>query len=447
MKEKAQKYWQRKIRSRGKADIYSFLFTVVLFLLMQVSIFSAVLDVNMDKAQDSAYVNMFLTVFPGEEVSGVQVECIYDANTWEMMSVYPDDLLSAVGKELQFANAPGNLRILIIGFNNYPIPSGRLLTIQFHPIATEANVLGFKIVQVKFSSPQALPVSGTVSNNDEAETSSTENTTTDTTIADTIDSSDSSSSPALSDVGDTTIVKNLSSEVYPSQSTASDKGASQDLVNSTTATSSNAQKLSATTSYSTFSPGYMPENEEARVLQNNANAKSKTKAETTLNPSSNPKIVIPVKMSQTQIVSQNNMSPYLNNFSVKSQAKSSIKPMRNLQPLLKESSDGIAFAIPENISSKSHRDSLFRYPTTLENQFHNKANLALNISNIPQTRGRNKECLNTEVYNTYSNIPQNESSLIFFVTLIIVSMIILSLITVLTERKILFVGKKTKRGL
>jgi hypothetical protein len=222
VKGKAQKYWQWKTQSKRRVKKGTYLFLFTFFFLVQLPILPAVLDVSMNKTQELVYVYVFLTVLPEEQVSGIQVECIYDNNNWEVMSVYPNESLSASEKELQFANTYSNLRIIAVGFNNYPILSGRLFTIQFRPITTETNVLDFKIVQVKLSSPQALSVSGTINDNNETETTSPEDTTADSNYADTttntattytIDSTDSSST-TLSDTNEVDTENNLPQSLF-----------------------------------------------------------------------------------------------------------------------------------------------------------------------------------------------------------------------------------------
>ncbi|MGC9052470.1 MAG: cohesin domain-containing protein, partial [Candidatus Hydrogenedens sp.] len=165
----------RKYTSSIKMRQKSFFLPFAVCLLLHISSFPAMLDTSLEQRETMVVVHVFLSVLPEEEVSGIQLECGYDAQNWEFVSAFPGDTLWASSKQLQVAKMYGLLRVLIIGLNNHPIPSGELFTVQFNALSEGTNGPGFNILQVKLSSPQAQPVSATVNSSQGSETSTDNN--------------------------------------------------------------------------------------------------------------------------------------------------------------------------------------------------------------------------------------------------------------------------------
>lgn len=148
---------------RGNNSLFVCVFVVI--FAIQTWIFPAVLETTSLTSDNLCQVKINLSTLPDESISGVQLECIYDNTNWKLENIIAEESIANSGKVLQYSDIYGQLRIIIIGFNNTLIPSGTLCEMIFTPVTEQIPFQGFYITQIVFTSPNGTSVPGNVKNN------------------------------------------------------------------------------------------------------------------------------------------------------------------------------------------------------------------------------------------------------------------------------------------
>lgn len=394
------------------------------------------LDTKLEKIGQTVVVHVFLTVLPEEEVSGIQLDYGYDTQNWEFVSAFPGETLLISNKQFQIASLYGILRIVIIGFNNYPIPGGELFTLQFNALSEGANQLGFNILQAKLSSPLAKPVSGTINNMNNSE--GTEPSA-DNNLEKEISPSDTNNSTTSQGTG-TIYQRDIKSPDVTTNIT-NIKPVMQEVANTKTIPTY-SQTSSTKSSTPNSSSGFVSNIGSPYIHDGNAHSQAK-KAEN----KANAPIFMPITekniVLQKQYIPENepillgrNMDTQNERLKLNSAVKSANNPSSGFTNIARKSSSPATNATPEN-NSNTHAVSLDNTKKHLQNP-----NFALNISNISPNRGRSNECTIIETNIPKDNILTTSNSLIIFVSITILLLITLTVASTVIKKQDFFFRKK-----
>jgi len=79
-----------------------------------------------------AEVPISLSNGPGENVAGMQFDIRFDADTFTLSNVVAGPAVTAAAKDVSFSRyAPGQVRVIIAGFNENMIPDGMIVSATF----------------------------------------------------------------------------------------------------------------------------------------------------------------------------------------------------------------------------------------------------------------------------------------------------------------------------
>lgn len=435
MKQLIQKY-RRLVRKRE----ISIIFLSAVFLLTQKPSFSAILETNWEQVEKTVYVHVFMTVLPEEEVSAIQMEYAYDLQNCTFVSAFPGETLYISGKQMQVSPMYGLLRIIVIGFNNYPIASGELFTLQFNTLSEKINTSDFRILNAKLSSPHALAVNGTINNNEEEQTSTDNNSDIDIekdiypVNADNMPSSTETNLQAhikLPDITNLTNIKPVSHETIE-----------------TNTVPTHAQTSSAKSYNPILSSGFIPETSNPYIHQHKYQENKKTRSHINI---SNP-ISVPQKkpLPENQYIF-NNKTLWTNETSHTSHKNTSPIPVfnktQNQQAMNTKIWDNSTSRIIKNTNTDDNHNTPNIYHQDRNQSSHNTY-LALNIPNLPATRGRSNECTPiTEKDFQINNIPLKENTLLLLASIIITLMMPLTLLPMFLKKNLFSVKKDLEKEL
>ena len=418
-----------------------FFFLTAVCLLTPISSFSAMIDMRLEQIDKTVFAHVFLTILPEEEVSGIQLDYGYDTQNWEFVSAFPGETLVISNKQLQIAPVYSLLRVLIIGFNNYPIPNGELFVLQFNALSEGVNPSGFNVLQVKLSSPQAKPVSSTINNinNSEGTEPSADNNADNNLEKETSPSDINNPSPSTeTGVNDPTVVK---SPPDIKTNTMDTKPVIQEVANTKT-TPTYSQTSSSKLSTPNSSSGFVTNIGNPYIHEGNAHSQAK-KAENKVNA---PKFMpIPEKnvVFGKQYIPGNEPILIGNNIDVQN---------GSLKPYFTDKSRNTSVS---GLSKSVNKSTLPVMNTTTENNLNinaaplNNANkplqnpyFALNISNISPNKGRSNKCTIIETNISKDHISTTSNSLIIFVSITVSLLIILTATSTVIKKQDLFFRKK-----
>jgi len=408
-----QRYIQH-IKKRNR----NLLFLFVLYLLIPFRSFPALLETTLERSGNIVYTHISLFVLPEEEISGIQLEFGYDIQNWEFDSAYPGETLYASGKQLQVAPVYGTLRIVIIGFNNYPITSGTLLSLQFNALSEGIDGAGFRILQAKLSSPQALPVNGTIKGNEKLEPTVNNDTEKDTNFVETNTSTTATDS--------THQTKNKTSDMTNIPGIQSSHKTTQEYTQSP-----------PTKSYhSVLSSGFVPDAGTSYHSHNRKYYEDKRRGNYTGGPN------LISKTQNNPVVGQqmsNNRTASINvNTNIKgTDSKTPLINSRTQRTLPTKPGRETISSAPDEIIFNKNPESNTIPPGDINKPTYNSY-LALNTSNLPKTRGRNNECINIEEADITIDSIGKENSLILFVSIIIILIITPILLSIIIPKWKLF---------
>ncbi len=414
----------------GKKRTKIFLPLMVCLLLQKLS-FSAILETRLEEIEQTVYVHILMSVLPEEEVSGIQLECAYNIQNWEFVSAFSGETLYASEKQLQIAPVYGSLRILIIGLNNYPIPSGELFTLQFNTFSESVDKPGFRILNVKLSSPQALPVTGIINNKEEETNGNSEFEK----ESNTVDISNTNSSiettpQSYSKLPNVTNSINL----RPNTREMGDK----------IVTPTHTQPSSSKSYNPILSSGYFPEIKNPFILnqrqQENNKKEIQANISNPINVSRKPHIIERQNGfdSRTLLTNQVANSP---NKNVKTAPL-----LRNAQTRQIGGANTLDNSLPKSKKFYVVQDKLttHKLPDNVTDTLHNTY-LALNVSNLPSTRGRSNECTQKAINLIIDNTSRKENTLTLLVSIIITVLALLILLPTLLKRNPFLSKGKSKK--
>ncbi len=424
--------WMKKIE-------ISLIFTILFF--MQIPSYSAMLETYIERTDETVYAHILLTVSPQEEVSGIQMEYGYNPQNCEFVTAFPAENLFLSGKQLQIAPAFGTLRAIIVGFNNYPIASGELFTLQFNALSEKIDSAGFVILNAKLSSPQALPVNSTI-NNGEQNAQETGNNTTSNETADIDNANENDANFSNNNDRQSTNSSdenNALTNPVNTNNSSSSTGATENTITNTYPTSNTinsqayAQNKSSQSYVSGMPSGYLP-------TTNIPYAHSKKQVEDRkTNPYKNTAISSPqsIKAYSSQsrhsvgnaTIQLSDTSPTEGRHNIANSTRHNIRGTKNL-PSGKMNN---ILSLPETAdSSLTINDSK---PWFNKSEPTSNSLLALNTTYISSYRGRSNECNNiVNITPSESNLPELSNYLIVLTSIIISILTILSFIPLLLTK-------------
>lgn len=401
---------------------------LVVCLLLQKLSFSATLESRLEGRERTVYAHIFMSVLPEEEVSGIQLECVYNMQSWELISAFPGEILYASEKQLQIAPGYGALRILIVGFNNYPIVSGELFTLQFNTLTDGVDKLGFRILSVKLSSPFALPVNGTIGNKEEEESS------TDSEYEKESDTGNTANATLVTETPHQTYT-NLPTMTNPVNVKPNAYGRGESSIPPT------YSQLSSTKSYnSILSSGYFPEINNPYIHNRRHQENNKKEIQTNISNSIHifpkPPIIETRNIFNNRMVLTNQI-PNSSNKNVKT-----IPVIRNAQNQRTMTVNTLGNSSPDNIKLSTIRNNIATHKLSGNiNDTSCNTYLALNVSNLSSIRERSNECTQATPTNLLiDHTFQKENTLILLVSMIITVLGTLTLISMLLKKS-LFLSK------
>jgi hypothetical protein len=96
---------------------------------------------------------------PGQSISGLQCDLVYNPALLAVRSVQATDAVAAQTKQLSTAEPEkGVLRIVIIGMNAFPILNGRLVTVTFVAAASDTGGAPVRLSNMKAATPEGTEV-------------------------------------------------------------------------------------------------------------------------------------------------------------------------------------------------------------------------------------------------------------------------------------------------